>query len=158
VEDQVAEPSNEDTVRRYLEADTRNDLDTLESLRTDSWQLRWPSTGELVPSSAVYREIHENYPGGYPHFDAIRLMGSEDRYVLTAANTVLRVSGSGDVWIGEARLRYGDGSEWYAVKVLELRDGRVHRETDYWSPVGEPPAWRAALTERLPSSADRHDA
>lgn len=154
----MTEPSNEETVRRYFEADTRNHLDTLESLRTEDWQLRWPSTGELVPSSAVYREIHENFPGGYPQYDAIRLIGSEDRYVLTAANTVLRIAGSGDVWIGEARLRYGDGSEWYAVKVLELRDGRVHRDTDDWSPVGDPPAWRAALTERLPSDADQRDA
>lgn len=146
--------TNEEVARRYLEADTRNDLDTLESLRDPDWQLRWPTTGELVPSSAAYRAIHEQYPGGYPRFGDIRIVGDEDRWVVSPANTVVRVAGSGDTWIAQARLAYGDGSEWYAVKILELRDGRIHRETDYWSPVTPPPDWRAALTEPLPKSAD----
>jgi hypothetical protein len=146
----MPELSNEEVARRYFEANARNDLDALESLRTPDWQMRWPSTGELVASSQAYRAIHEHYPGGYPRFDDLRIVGTEDRYVVTPANTVVRVAGGGDVWIGEARLAYGDGSEWYGVKMLELRDGLVHRETDYWSPAMEPPAWRRDLTEQLP--------
>lgn len=146
----MAQLTNEDVVRRYLDADARNDLDALEALRTADWQLRWPATGELVPSSAAYRAIHEHFPGGYPTFDTLRIVGTEDRYVMTPANTVLRLAGAGDVWIGQARLRYGDGSEWHVVKLLELRDGLVHRETDYWAPIGEPPEWRDGLTEPLP--------
>jgi hypothetical protein len=46
-------------------------------------------------------------------------------------------------------MRYADGSDWYGVKLLELQDGLVRRETDYWSAVTEPPAWRDGLTERL---------
>lgn len=142
--------SNEQVARAYLEADIRNDLDVLEGLRTEDWELRWPATGELVRSSATYRAIHENFPGGYPRFDMVRVLGSEDRYTLTPANTVVRVAGSGDVWIGEARVRYGDDSEWYVVKILELRGGKVRRETDYWAPVVPPPSWRSSLTDRLP--------
>ncbi|HEX6128970.1 MAG TPA: nuclear transport factor 2 family protein [Candidatus Limnocylindria bacterium] len=150
----MPELTNEEVARRYFEANMRNDLDVLESLRTPDWQLRWPSTGELVADSAAYRRVHEDYPGGYPAFDQIRIIGSEDRYVVTPANTVLRVSGSGDVWIGHARLAYGDGSVWDGVKLLELRGGRVHRETDFWSPVMEPPAWRRDLTSPLPRAED----
>jgi hypothetical protein len=151
----MPEPTNQEVASRYFEANMRNDLDALESLRTPDWQLRWPSSGELVPDSAAYRAVHENFPGGYPRFDLVRVMGSEDRYVVTPANTVLRVAGSGDVWIGQARLRYGDGTEWDTVKILELRDGRVHRETDLWSPLMEPPAWRRAFTRPLPRTDDQ---
>ncbi|MDQ2689116.1 MAG: hypothetical protein M3Y29_02425 [Chloroflexota bacterium] len=152
----MAEPTNQEIAHRYFEASARNDIPTLESLRHPHWQERWPATGELLPSSATYRAIHDNYPGGYPRFDGLQITGTGDQYVITPANTVLRLTGGGDLWIGEARLSYGDGSEWYVVKVLELRDGKVHRETDYWAPVGQPPPWRAALTEPLPR-ADEHD-
>ena len=141
--------TNGDLVRRYLEANARNDLDALESMRAPDWEHRWPATGEIVRSNSAYRHLRDRYPGGYPSFDPVRVIGAEDRYVVTPANTVVRVAGSGDVWIGEARMRYADGSDWYGVKLLELREGLVRRETDYWSEVTEPPAWRDGLTERL---------
>lgn len=137
-------------VRRYLEANARNDLDALEAMRASDWEHRWPATGEVVRSNAAYRQLRERYPGGHPRFDPVRIIGTEDRYVVTPANTVLRVAGAGDVWIGEARMRYADGSDWYGIKLLELQDGLVRRETDYWAPVAEPAAWRAGITERLP--------
>lgn len=145
----MPEPTNEQVARRYFEANARNDLGVLDSLRSPDWQMRWPSTGELL-DSAAYRAVHEHYPGGYPRFDTMRIVGSEDRYVVTPANTVMRIAGSGDVWIGEARMAYGDGTEWYGVKLLELRDVLVHRETDYWSPVTDAPDWRRRLTAPLP--------
>jgi hypothetical protein len=141
--------TNERLAQRYIEAGARNELDALESMRTPEWQLRWPATDELVPSSAAYRTIHENYPGGFPLFDDISVAGPGDRYVLTPAYTIVRVAGTGDLWLAEARVRYRDGSEWCLAKVLELRGGRVHRETDYWAPVAEPPEWRATMTDRL---------
>lgn len=141
--------TNRDLVRRYLEANARNDLDALESMRALDWEHRWPATGEIVRSNAAYRELRARYPGGYPSFDPVRVIGSEDRYIVSPANTVVRVAGSGDVWIGEARMRYADGSDWYGVKLLELEHGLVRRETDYWAEVSEPPAWRDGLTERL---------
>jgi hypothetical protein len=135
--------------QRYIEAGARNELDALEEMRTPDWQLRWPATDELVPSSAAYRAIHENYPGGFPRFDDVRVAGPDDRFLLTPAYTIVRVAGSGDLWLAEARVRYADGSQWCMAKLLELQDGKVHRETDYWAPADEPPAWRAAMTERL---------
>jgi hypothetical protein len=60
-----------------------------------------------------------------------------DRYHLTPAFTIVRVAGTEDLWLTEARARYGDGSEWCMAKALELRGGKVHRETDYWAPVQE---------------------
>ena len=142
--------TNREFARRYIEAGARNELDELEAMRASDWQLRWPATDELVPSSEAYRTIHENYPGGFPRFDDINVAGPGDRYLLTPAYTIVRVAGTADLWLAEARVPYGDGSEWCLAKVLELREGKVHRETDYWAPVGERPEWRATMTTRLP--------
>lgn len=144
---------NGQLARRYIEAGARNELDALEGMRTPDWQLRWPATNELVPSSAAYRTIHENYPGGFPRFDDISVAGPSDRYLLTPAYTVVRVAGIGDLWLAEARVRYADRSEWCMAKVLELRDGKVYRETDYWARVEDRPEWRTAMTAPLTRSA-----
>jgi hypothetical protein len=141
--------TNEQLAWRYIEAGARNELDALEEMRTPDWQLHWPATDELVPSSAAYRTIHESFPGGFPRFDGISVAGPGDRYILTPAYTIVRVAGTGDLWLAEARVRYADGSEWCLAKVLELQDGKVHRETDYWAPAQEPPEWRIGMTEPL---------
>ena len=150
--------THEKFAQRYIEAGARNDLDALEEMRTPDWQLRWPATDELVPSSAAYRTIHENYPGGFPRFDNITVAGPVDRYHLTPTFTIVRVAGTEDLWLAEARVRYGDGSEWCMAKVLELRGGKVHRETDYWAPVLDRPEWRVTMTDPLtrthPASAE----
>ena len=121
-------------------------------MRAPDWQLRWPATNELVPSSAAYRTVHENYPGGFPRFDDVTVAGPSDRYLLTPAYTIVRVAGAGDLWLAEARVRYADRSEWCLAKVLELRDGKVYRETDYWARVEDRPEWRAAMTAPLDES------
>lgn len=69
--------------------------------------------------------------------------------MLTPAFTIVRVAGTGDLWLAEARLRYRDGSEWCFIKVLEPQSGKVHRETDDWAPASEAPAWRTGVTEPL---------
>lgn len=70
--------TNGDLVRRYLEANARSDLDALESMPASDWEHRWPATGEIVRTNAAYRALRERYPGGYPSFDPVRVIGSED--------------------------------------------------------------------------------
>ena len=124
--------TSEEFAQRYIEAGARNELMPLGDADT-GLAMRWPATDELVPSSAAYRPVHENYPGGFPRFDNITVAGPGDRYLLTPTFTIVRVAGTEDLWLAEARVRYGDGSEWCMAKVLELRGGKVHRETDYWA-------------------------
>src|SRR5438445_63036 len=42
----MAEPSNEETIRRYLAAHTAHDYDTVGALRDPAWTLEWPPSGE----------------------------------------------------------------------------------------------------------------
>ena len=61
-----------------------------------------------------------------------------------------RISGSGDVWALEATLRYPDGTPWALAMIIELRDGLVIHETNYFAPITEAPAWRAQWVQPLP--------
>src|ERR1700747_3874782 len=45
--------------------------------------------------------------------------------------TVRRIIGSGDLWVTEFVLTY-DGQPSYTVSIMEFRDGKVMRETQYF--------------------------
>ena len=68
---------------------------------------------------------------------------AEAKFYLTS------VDGSGDHWVLEAELDYGDGEPYRCVFIFELRDGLIARETAYWSRPFPAPEWRAPWVERL---------
>jgi hypothetical protein len=61
--------------------------------------------------------------------------------------TVRRIVGAGNFWVTEFVLTY-DGRPSYAVSVMELLDGKVVRETQYFADPFEPGPSRAAWVER----------
>ena len=140
--------TNEECVRQYAAASVAHDLDALAALRHPDWMVFWPQSGERVHSTEAFAEIIANYPGGAPRREVTRVVGSEDRWVVTASNTVLQVVGSGDFWWSEWRVTYPDDEVYLVVDLIELRDGLVHRETVYWAAPFEAPEWRAPWVER----------
>src|ERR671937_1072312 len=136
------ELTNEEVARRYAEAATTNDLAQLEALRHREWRVIWPQSGEQVFSSRDFHTIIDNYPGGHATTRIRRIVGSEDRWVVTPGNTVLRIAGSGDFWWGEWSVTYPDGRSYLCIDLMELRDGKVWRETVYWAEPFEAPDWR----------------
>jgi hypothetical protein len=144
--------TNEELVRRYAEALVAQDLDAVAALRHAEWAARWPQSGEFIRGSANDRAIMDNYPGGAPRLlPQGRVMGSEDRWAVSPLGGVYRVVGEGENWWGEYRMRYPDGRIWFTVMLLELRDGKVWRETSYWAEPFDPPPWRTQWVERLES-------
>jgi hypothetical protein len=61
--------------------------------------------------------------------------------------TVRRITGTGDLWVTEYVLSY-DGRPSYTVSIMEFRDGKVARETQYFGDPFEPGASRAQWVER----------
>jgi hypothetical protein len=55
---------------------------------------------------------------------------------------------SGEIVVAEATLDY-DGPTYETVFVFEFRDGRIEKETAYWSDTFDPPEWRAQWVERF---------
>jgi hypothetical protein len=90
----------------------------------DDAVLEFPQSGERFEGVANFREWRSRYPGPVS-FD------------------VRRVRGEGDIWVAEMTVTYDGGAPSYGIDVLEIRNGRIARETVY---VGEPfeaPEWRA---------------
>ena len=145
--------TNEAVVGRYAAASARNDLEELEQLRHPDWTVDWPQSGERVHSSESFAEIVKNYPGGRRKAEVSRIVGSEDRWVVTPSNTVVQVAGSGDFWWSEWMMTYPDGELYHVVDLIVLRDGLVHRETVYWAPPFAAPDWRRPFVERRQSTA-----
>ena len=140
--------TNEEVVRRYGTASAEFDFDTLHELRHPDWEVVWPQSGEHVHSSESWTEIAQAYPGGTPRTELTRVIGAEDRWVLSPGNTVLRVVGSGDFWWAEWRMTYPDGSLWICIDLLELRDAKVYRETVYWAEPFDAASWRTPWVHR----------
>ena len=63
--------------------------------------------------------------------------------------TVRRIVGASDLWVTEFVLTY-DGQPSYTVSIMEFDDGKVVRETQYFSDAFEPGASRAECVERMP--------
>ena len=121
---------SEDLIRRYAEAGTREDFDTMEAGRHPEWQEAWPQSGEIVTSNANYRAARLQRPEGAPRVE------------------LRQIGGSGDSWWSELVVHYADGSRWLAITIYELRDGLIWRERIYFGPPVPAPDWRAKWVER----------
>jgi SnoaL-like domain len=54
-----------------------------------------------------------------------------------------QVRGEGDVWVAEISITYDEGPANLGLSILELRDGKIARETIYVAEPFEAPEWRA---------------
>ena len=61
---------------------------------------------------------------------------------------VRRIVGAGDLWVTEYVLSY-DGRPSYTVSIMEFRDGKVARETQYFADAFEPGPSRAQWVELM---------
>jgi hypothetical protein len=133
-------------VEGYIQAEADRDWDTLQAMRHGDWTEAWPQSGERIVGDHNWRQVHENFPG-YPDIHVGTIDGADPTYVMSPAFTLVKLSGVGDAWVMQGINRYADGSIFHIVKLIELRDDKVHAETTYFSPKSEPPGWRADWVE-----------
>jgi hypothetical protein len=101
---------------------------------------RASESGDIEAEHAIYAtDAILDYPqsgerGGHP----------ADRHF-----TVLRIVGSGSLWVSECVITY-DGVPTYSVSIAELADEQVVHETQYFADTFGAPAWRTALAEPMP--------
>jgi SnoaL-like domain len=96
----------------------------------DDFVQEWPQSGERIVGRDNALAIEQSFPGGLP---AMRFR---------------RTLACGDLAVLEVELTYADGSRYLGVSVMELRDGKVVKETDYYAQPFPAPAWRARWVER----------
>jgi hypothetical protein len=61
---------------------------------------------------------------------------------------VRRIVGAGDLWVTEFVLTY-DGRPSYTVSIMEFKEGKVARETQYFGDAFEPGPSRAQWVEKM---------
>jgi hypothetical protein len=112
---------------QHWAASDANDFETEHHIYHEDAVLEYPQSGELTRG----RRNIQNQRASQP---------SKKRF------TVRRIIGSGDLWVTEYILTY-DGKPSYTVSIMEFRDDKVARETQYFADPFDPPAWRAQWVE-----------
>ncbi|HET9417088.1 MAG TPA: nuclear transport factor 2 family protein [Candidatus Limnocylindria bacterium] len=108
----------------------------------------YPQSGERFRGLENIRAQFANYPGLGPGTTQLEdVIGEPAAFALTPSYTVIGVDGTGDRGTAIVRVRYPDGSLWYAINVYELRDGLIGRSRSYFAPDFEAPDWRAPYRE-----------
>jgi hypothetical protein len=114
---------------RHWAASDANDFEAEHEIYHDDAVLEYPQSGE---------RIH-----GRRNIQASRFaQPNTKRFV------VRRILGAADLWVTEFVLTY-DGFPAYTVSIMEFRDGKVARETQYFGDPFEPGASRAQWVERI---------
>ena len=123
--------SDEDlhTVERLIDGLNAKNVGVLDEVFTEDAVMEWPQSGERIRGAEVRRAV-------YARMETLQTI------------TPRRMNSVADLLIAEAHLDY-DGVGYDCIFVFEMRGGRIAKETAYWATPYEPPAWRAALVERI---------
>jgi hypothetical protein len=114
---------------RHWVASDANDFETEHEIYREDAVLEYPQSGERIRGRRNIQESRTVQP-------------NKKRF------SIQRIIGSGDLWVTEFVLTY-DGSPSYTVSIMEFRDGKVARETQYFGDPFQPGPSRAHLVERL---------
>jgi ketosteroid isomerase-like protein len=117
-------------VERLIACINDRRIEVMDELFHEDALMDWPQSGERVRGGDNRRAIY----GAFPQLPTI---------------TPRRITSSGDLVVAEASLDYGGGAVYATVFIFEFRDGRIARETAYWSEPFEAPEWRAAWVEGM---------
>ena len=125
----LEEMDEREATRLISELLARPDAERAHGLRHEGYAMEMPQSGERVPDREKMREFQE----AYPNPPAMRLR---------------RLAIGGNLWVMEGVSDY-DGRTYHQVAIVELRDGKMWRETRYYAEPFEPPGWRTQWTERM---------
>lgn len=147
----MAEQSGRAVVEAFIRAIETKDFDGQMALLTDDYVDEMPQSGERTRGKANYRAILDHYPGGVGTVDTSsrRIVGADDRFVMTPTFSILRIEGSGDTFTYAGTVRYGNGDVWHMVSIVEARNGKITKSTTYYAAPFPAPDWRAPYVERM---------
>jgi ketosteroid isomerase-like protein len=116
-------------ITRLIDGIDRGDTSVMDEVFHDDAVMEWPASRERVVGAANRRAVYAHMP------------------VLPKV-TNRHLFGTGDFWVAEATLTYGD-KPFAAVLIFQLRDGKIAKETGYWAEPFEAPDWRSAWVESI---------
>jgi SnoaL-like domain len=119
-------------LQRHWDASDASDFEVEHDIYHEDAVLEYPQSGERIRGRRNIQQSRTVQP-------------NKKRF------TVRRMIGSGDLWVTEFILTY-DGIPSYTVSIMEFRQGKVARETQYFADRFDPAPSRAHLVERTDAS------
>ena len=114
---------------QHWAASDANDFETEHRIYRDDAVLEYPQSGERIRGRHNIQASRTAQP-------------NKKRF------TVSRILGAADLWVTEFILSY-DEKPSYTVSIMEFKDGKVARETQYFGDPFEPGPSRAQWVERM---------
>ena len=146
----MARPENRELINRFYDALNSRRFDQISELVDPDVVQEWPQSGERIKGLKNFRAVMENYPD-LPSVEPRSVSGTEDKWVLTPSWTPLRITGSGDVYTVESRITYPNGEVWSGVSVVEFRNGKASKMTEYFAAPFPAAEWRSSWVEQIES-------
>lgn len=119
--------ANEAVIERLIACINERRTEVMDELFDDDTTMDWPQSGERVRGAANRRAIY----GSFPQLPTI---------------TPRRMLSAGDLVVLEATLDYA-GPTYATVFIFEFSEGKILKETAYWSEPFAAPDWRAQWVE-----------
>lgn len=123
------ESQNKKVIERLIQGLNDKNIAVMDEVFLDDAIMDWPQSGERIVGA-------ENRRGIY---------GSEQPLPTI---TPRRMLCQGDLVVAEASLNY-DGPTYMTVFIFELKDGKIAKETAYWTEPFPAPEWRSKWVEKL---------
>ena len=125
----MEDPEIRAALDRHWAASDANDFETEHQIYREDAVLEYPQSGERIRGRRNIQASRAAQP-------------NQKRFA------VRRMIGAGDLWVTEFVLTY-DGRPSYTVSIMELRDGKVASETQYFADPFEPGPSRAQWVEPM---------
>jgi ketosteroid isomerase-like protein len=120
---------NQKVIERLIGCINDKQIEIMDELFHEDAVMDWPQSGERVIGGDNRRAIYQSFP-------------------TLPKITPRRMVGEGDLVVAEASLDYGDQAVYQTVFIFEFRDGKIAKETAYWSQSFPAPEWRAKWVEK----------
>ena len=122
--EQMDEHNIRAAIDRHWAASAAGDQVGEHEIYYDDVVCEYPQSGEIIYGRRNLEALRSHHPDKPSEF------------------TVRRIVGEGSLWVSEYVINYG-GKRVFTVSVMEFRDGKVSRETQYFADSFDAPAWRA---------------
>jgi ketosteroid isomerase-like protein len=124
------DPRREIIESMFGQGKLRLDAQAEYELRHDQYIMEMPQSGERIRGREKMRSMQEAFPN-------------------PPSAEVRRIVGEGDVWVLEGTSNYGDDGTYHVADIIEFRDGKILKETRYYSKSFDAPEWRAPWVEKM---------
>ena len=118
-----------DALNAHWHASAIGDADAEHDIYADDAICDYPQSGERILGRNNLQALRSHHPGKPSGFNVRRTLGKDN------------------LWITEYIITY-QGRPMFTVSIMEFRDGKVARETQYFGDPFEPGASRAEWVER----------